>query len=111
MTGRPPGPARSTSLRVPCPRPRATTPSPATGLLRRGNRNSTDTAPSPETRALWADLELGRGGYLGPPRRATGGPDRAQWRTADEKKRRGRVCPGCGLETPTSGRCAGCHGD
>lgn len=102
-----PGLLRSGSLRRPHPDPRVSAPRPNVGLLRRGNRNQTDTAPSPETRALWADLEPTAGGHLAPPQsRAT--VDRGSWRTAEEKKRRGGICPGCGVERPTSGQCGGC---
>ena len=95
-----PGLLRSTSLRRPGQAPRVSTPAPATGLLRRGNRNHIDTAPSEATLACFAEPISARG--------QAPSLDRSGWRTADEKLRRGGVCPGCGIERPLSGDCNSC---
>lgn len=77
------------------------------GLFSHGNRNDGNTAPE---RGLWdwaSELAV-RADFAVVVDRPAPKLDRSGWRTADEKLRRGRVCPGCGLEAPLSGPCNSC---
>lgn len=98
----PPGLPRSTWLQSASRRPTVTTR--VGGLHTPGNRNSTPTGPSEPTTALWADLVESPGGFLGK------GPRSLGFRPNQPKPelRRGKVCPGCGLERPLVGQCNSC---